>query len=30
MIQDYSNFIGEGFTIDDDIAAIYVRIFKEF
>ena len=29
MIQDYSNFIGEGFTVDDDIAAIYVRIFKE-
>lgn len=29
MIQDYSNFINEGFTMDDEIAAIYVRIFKE-
>ena len=29
MIKDYSSFIGEGFTVDDDIAAIYVRIFKE-
>lgn len=29
MIKDYINYIGEGFTVDDEIVAIYVRIFKE-
>lgn len=29
MIKNFSEFINEGFTIDDEIAAIYTRIFYE-
>ena len=29
MINNFSEFINEGFTIDDEIAAIYTRIFYE-
>ncbi|MBR4590327.1 MAG: hypothetical protein IKO36_06700 [Bacteroidaceae bacterium] len=29
MIKSYLSFINEGFTVDDEIAAIYLRIFKE-
>lgn len=29
MVKDFLQFIGEGFTVDDDIVATYVRIFTE-